>query len=94
MLLPLTPLKGWLKHNVVPGLSRRVLLLWLLATPVQFYFGMRFYRSAYKALRHSSTNMDVLVALGSSGMLHTARLQPWTSLPTRRSSCVRAPLCV
>ena len=38
----------------------------MLATPVQFGFGMRFYRSAYGALRHGSTNMDVLVALGSS----------------------------
>jgi P-type Cu+ transporter len=39
---------------------------WLLATPVQFWIGARFYRSAYKALRARSANMDVLVALGTS----------------------------
>ncbi|MBL8225737.1 MAG: copper-translocating P-type ATPase [Chromatiales bacterium] len=38
----------------------------LLATPVQFVIGARFYRSAWKALRSGSANMDVLVALGTS----------------------------
>jgi P-type Cu+ transporter len=42
------------------------LFLWLLATPVQFWFGMRFYRGAYKALLHRSANMDTLIALGTS----------------------------
>lgn len=41
-------------------------MLWVLCTPVQFVFGARFYVGAWKALRHCSTNMDVLVALGSS----------------------------
>jgi len=39
---------------------------WLLATPVQFIFGARFYRSAWPALRSGSGNMDLLVALGTS----------------------------
>ncbi|MFB5191167.1 heavy metal translocating P-type ATPase [Alicyclobacillus fastidiosus] len=39
---------------------------WILATPVQFYIGWRFYRGAYHALRGGSANMDVLVALGTS----------------------------
>ncbi|MTV48927.1 cadmium-translocating P-type ATPase [Heliobacillus mobilis] len=38
----------------------------LLATPVQFGVGWQFYRGAYKALKNSSANMDVLVALGTS----------------------------
>ena len=38
----------------------------LLATPVQFVLGARFYRGAAAALRHGSANMDVLVALGTS----------------------------
>ena len=38
----------------------------LLATPVQFVVGVPFYVGAYRALRSRSTNMDVLVALGSS----------------------------
>ena len=39
---------------------------WLLATPVQFVAGRRFYSGAYKALRGGGANMDVLVALGTS----------------------------
>ena len=38
----------------------------LLATPVQFLFGARFYRAAAAALRRGSANMDVLVALGTT----------------------------
>ncbi len=38
----------------------------LLATPVQFVLGWRFYRAAWSALRAGSANMDVLVALGTS----------------------------
>ncbi|MFC4158062.1 heavy metal translocating P-type ATPase [Chitinimonas lacunae] len=41
-------------------------LQWALATPVQFVFGARFYRSAWTALRNGSGNMDLLVALGTS----------------------------
>jgi Cu+-exporting ATPase len=37
-----------------------------LATPVQFIFGFRFYRSAYSAVKNLSGNMDLLVALGTS----------------------------
>ncbi len=42
------------------------LLQFILATPVQFGFGARFYLSAGKALRNRSGNMDLLVALGTS----------------------------
>ncbi|MDF3933509.1 heavy metal translocating P-type ATPase, partial [Pseudomonas citronellolis] len=38
----------------------------LLATPVQFIIGARFYVSAWKAVRARSGNMDLLVALGTS----------------------------
>ncbi|MEK7811170.1 MAG: heavy metal translocating P-type ATPase, partial [Pseudomonadota bacterium] len=41
-------------------------LQWLLATPVQFWAGGRFYRGAWSALRSGGSNMDVLVALGTS----------------------------
>ena len=42
------------------------LLQFVLATPVQFYIGRRFYRSAWKTLRAGNPGMDVLVALGTS----------------------------
>jgi P-type Cu+ transporter len=38
----------------------------LLATAVQFSAGLLFYRGAWNALKNRSTNMDVLVALGTS----------------------------
>ena len=50
-----------LLHGLVPGW-----LQFILATPVQFYSGARFYRGAWNALRGGTANMDVLVALGTS----------------------------
>ena len=41
-------------------------LMWVLATPVQFYVGWQYYIGAYKSLRSGSANMDVLIAMGSS----------------------------
>jgi Cu+-exporting ATPase len=41
-------------------------LQWLLATPVQFWAGLRFYTGAWNSLRGGGANMDVLVALGTS----------------------------
>jgi Cu+-exporting ATPase len=41
-------------------------LQWLLATPIQFVLGARFYRAAYKAVRAGAGNMDLLVAIGTS----------------------------
>lgn len=40
-------------------------LLLVLATPVTFWCGRAFFRIAGKALRHGSTTMDTLVAMGS-----------------------------
>lgn len=38
----------------------------MLATPVQFWLGSRFYRSGWKAARAFAGNMDLLVAVGTS----------------------------
>lgn len=43
-----------------------VWMQWLLATPVQFWIGQRFYRGAWASVKHGSGNMDLLVALGTS----------------------------
>jgi len=40
-------------------------LLFLLTTPVQFWAGGPILKSAFKAVRHGSANMDVLVAIGT-----------------------------
>ena len=62
--LPLAlPMVGmlWGAHWMLPGG-----LQFLLATPVQFWLGARFYVAGWKALRAGSGNMDLLVALGTS----------------------------
>ncbi|MFM0044605.1 heavy metal translocating P-type ATPase [Paraburkholderia sediminicola] len=41
-------------------------LQFALASIVQFVFGARFYRAAYRAVRAGAGNMDLLVALGTS----------------------------
>lgn len=48
-------------HWMLPGW-----LQLLLAAPVQFWLGARFYRAGWAALRAGSGNMDLLVALGTS----------------------------
>ena len=48
-------------HWQLPGWAQ-----WLLATPVQFWLGARFYRAGWGALKAGSGNMDLLVALGTS----------------------------
>lgn len=38
----------------------------VVATPVQFIIGFRFYKNAFHALRAKSANMDVLIAMGTT----------------------------
>ena len=44
----------------------RGLLLFILATPVQFFVGWQFYKGAFIALKNKTSNMDTLIALGTS----------------------------
>ncbi|MET0208926.1 MAG: heavy metal translocating P-type ATPase [Burkholderiaceae bacterium] len=64
LTLPLVlPMAGmlWGHHWMIDG---RIQLL--LAAPVQFWLGARFYRAGWAALKDRSGNMDLLVALGTS----------------------------
>lgn len=67
MILPLFP---WADFGAVPillpGLYLGDILCLVLTVPVQFGIGRRFYRSAFKSLRHRAPTMDVLVVLGTS----------------------------
>ncbi|KAG0473314.1 hypothetical protein HPP92_015171 [Vanilla planifolia] len=59
-------IKDVLDTKVINMLNIGELLRWILSTPVQFIVGWRFYTGSYKALRHGSANMDVLIALGTN----------------------------
>ncbi|RHZ70577.1 hypothetical protein Glove_269g57 [Diversispora epigaea] len=59
--------KNALGFQVFPGLNIGTLIMFLIATPVQFYIGYPFYVKSYHSIRYTRTaNMDTLVALGTS----------------------------
>ena len=62
-------------HWMLPGW-----LQFLLATPVQFILGARFYRAGWKALLAKTGNMDLLVALGTSAA-YGLSLYQWLTPP-------------
>ncbi len=49
-----------------PGSLPHFLLLFVLATPVQFWAGWQFYRGAAAALRHGYSDMNTLIAVGTT----------------------------
>ncbi len=52
-----------------PGLmdeTMRNIVLLVLATPVQFYAGLRYYRGTYWALKNRRANMDALIVIGTT----------------------------
>lgn len=52
--------------NTAPAFLRNFWVQLILTTPVQLWIGLAFYRPALKAARHFTTNMDTLVALGTT----------------------------
>ena len=65
-----------LHHGLLPGW-----LQWLLATPVQFWSGARFYRGGTRSLRSGAANMDVLVALGTTSAYLFSTVVLFAGLP-------------
>lgn len=58
-----------LMATMIPGIPmwlHNPWFLWLVATPVQFWAGKRFYQGAWSGLKNFSANMDTLVAMGTS----------------------------
>lgn len=49
----------------IPSAYKNI-FLFILATPVQFYIGFRFYRGTYYALKAKYATMDTLIAIGTS----------------------------
>ena len=54
---------GWFWSNLMEPMN---VVFFVLATPVQFVAGWRFYRGFWDAIRSRSANMDVLIAIGTS----------------------------
>uniref|UniRef100_A0AAY5L7M8 P-type Cu(+) transporter n=1 Tax=Esox lucius TaxID=8010 RepID=A0AAY5L7M8_ESOLU len=81
-------------HNLLPGLSIMNLISFLFCVPVQFIGGRYFYSQAYKALKHKTANMDVLIVLATSiaftysvvilmvAMIEKAKVNPITFFDT------------
>jgi len=69
-LLSLPLLWGSLPHMGVdiwaPAFLHDWIVQFLLATPVQFWAGGRFYRGMWAALRHGTADMNTLIATGTS----------------------------
>lgn len=55
-----------LMHRVYPGIAVQDIILFITATPIQFIIGKRFYVGAWKALKHKSSDMNTLIAVGTS----------------------------
>ncbi|KAI4899201.1 hypothetical protein NFI96_023593 [Prochilodus magdalenae] len=84
----------FLERQLLPGLSIMNLLSFLFCVPVQFIGGRYFYTQAYKALKHWTANMDVLIVLATSiaftysvvilmvAMVEKAKLNPITFFDT------------
>ncbi|KAJ3130475.1 hypothetical protein HK098_000040 [Nowakowskiella sp. JEL0407] len=64
ILMPIFP--DFCMMSLIPGLTIGTLVMGVLATPVQFTVGRKFYTSAWKSLKHGYFTMDVLVSLGTS----------------------------
>ncbi|MEO5919241.1 MAG: heavy metal translocating P-type ATPase, partial [Candidatus Limnocylindrales bacterium] len=68
-ILTVPLLVGLASMTVAPFLPAFLTNPWLqlaLATPVQFYAGWPFYRGAWKVLKHRATDMNTLIAVGTS----------------------------
>ena len=52
--------------SFAPSFAGKPYLLWALATPVQFWAGLMFYRGTWGALKHKTTDMNTLIAVGTS----------------------------
>ncbi|XP_012713019.2 copper-transporting ATPase 1 [Fundulus heteroclitus] len=84
----------FLERQLLPGLSIMNLLSFLFCVPVQFIGGRYFYIQAYKALKHKSANMDVLIVLATTiafsyslvilivAMVEKAKINPITFFDT------------
>ncbi|XDV36959.1 hypothetical protein PO909_006663 [Leuciscus waleckii] len=84
----------FLEKQLLPGLSIMNLISFLFCVPVQFIGGRYFYCQAYKAVKHRTANMDVLIVLATTiaftyslvillvAMIEKAKVNPITFFDT------------
>ena len=75
-------------QDMLPGLAvipSRIMwfILFLLATPVQFWAGRHFYQNAWASLRHGSTNMNTLVVVGTTAAYGYSAVLTFFPFPAR-----------
>ncbi len=69
LTIPITILTYWVMFLQIPNYIEKELVNYLilgLATPVQFWIGWRFYRGLLDSIKAKSSNMDALIAIGTS----------------------------
>lgn len=54
----------FLMINIVPGLTIEAIIMFLIATPVEFWLGRSFWIASFEILKNCKTNMDVLIVIG------------------------------
>lgn len=64
LIVFLGSMNGWFPW--MPNVFRNWVTLFILTTPVQFWGGWQFYKGALAALKHRRTDMNTLIALGTS----------------------------
>jgi len=73
-MLIIEPFRSWFPNIVqisestyfFEQITWLTVIVFLLSTPVQFWIGKDFYIGGFKALRHGTANMDLLIVLGTS----------------------------
>lgn len=65
VLMHVALFRPFLMAQPVRGVYMQDVLALLLTLPVQFGVGMRFFRAAFKAMKHGSMTMDTLVIVGT-----------------------------
>lgn len=94
MIFPMLPYCRWLVNaRIARGLYVGDVASFALTAPAQWIVGRRFYASAWRAVKHRSATMDVLVVLGTSASLGYSTFAllaaPFASDPNYRPHVVR-----
>lgn len=66
MFLKLFPFLHFLTAHIHGSLYLDDIINFCLATPIQLFYGARFYKKSYSAIKHRAPNMDVLVSISTS----------------------------